>query len=296
MSKEKPLNYSFFKKTEVLLLAGAFMGLLQLTITVIYKERTAQLLETLSDIKLFSKKLLVDWLMVEAFAIVILFYLTFRLQAYISKTYPSNFKEVISVNLRYLFILLLSLCIFIPLAIIFRHVWRNEFVIDGSRLIRQFRHFGRMYGEALLPFLAVGYTFFNVNLYLQSGKKKIAQKENAPTSEEVNCLEVINDNGNMLIPLSNLLWIEKKDRIYEVKTIDNLYYIRKTLNELEEMLSSKGFIRINRGVLVNRTYVYNYSFWEYDKFILRMKDEALTEFIVSRERMRQIKSQLVQTV
>lgn len=51
----------------------------------------------------------------------------------------------------------------------------------------------------------------------------------------------------------------------------------------------------NDGLLGNRRYVYNYSFWEYDKFILRMKDEALTEFIVSRERMRQIKSQLVQT-
>ena len=69
----------------------------------------------------------------------------------------------------------------------------------------------------------------------------------------------------------------------------------KTLSELEEILVPKGFLRINRSVIINRAYVHNYSFWEYDKFILRMKDEAITEFIVSRDRMKQIKGQLAHT-
>ena len=109
-------------------------------------------------------------------------------------------------------------------------------------------------------------------------------------------LEVINNNGNIRSPVSQMLWIEKRDRVYEVKTTEKLYLVRKTLSELEGLLLPKGFIRINRAVIVNRAYVHNYSFWEYDKFILRMKDDGLTEFIVSRERMRQIKSQLQQRV
>lgn len=121
----------------------------------------------------------------------------------------------------------------------------------------------------------------------------ISSDKGAPKHAEF--LEVINENGNIPIKVSDIYWIEKKARTYEVKTLEKKYFIRKTLNELEEVLVPKGFIRINRSVLVNRKYVYNYSFWEYDKFILRMKDEGDTEFIVSRDRMRQIKNQLTQS-
>lgn len=278
------------------MIAGLSMGLLQLSLTVVYKNRGGQLVDTLSDFGLFFKKLLVDWLLIEALAVVILFYLTLRFQQRIAKNYPHSLKEIIQINLRYLPVILLSLFIFIPLAILLRHIWRNDFTIEGQRLLRHFKHFGRMYWEAFLPFSIVGYTFFNINLYVQqSGKKKEGQANgNRVTPENLDVLEVINDNGNIQIPVAQILWIEKKDRIYEVKTAEKLYYVRKTLNELEELLLSKGFIRINRSVIVNRSFVRNYSFWEYDKFILRMKDKELTEFIVSRERMRQIKSQLGQ--
>ena len=268
------------------------MGLLQLILTVIYKERAEKLLETLSDVGLFFNKMVVDWFFVEALAIVILFYITFYFRRYIGLSHPGSFREIMRINLRYLPILLIALLIFIPLAIFLRHVWRNDFAIEGQRLMRLFRHFGRMYREALLPFMVVGYVFFNGNLYLQSGTRKGSGKKDRDQPQGTDFLEVINDNGNSMIATSKILWIEKKDRTYEVKTEEKLFYVRKTLNELEAFLADQGFIRINRSVLVNRTFVHNYSFWEYDKFILRMKDSSLTEFIVSRERMRQIKNQL----
>ena len=295
MKKEQILNYSFFKKSKVLLIAGLSMGLLQLLLTVIYKGRGDQLVQTLTNFELFFKKLLIDWLFIEFLAIVILFYVTIRLQKFIGQRNHMSLKEIVQTNLRYLPVLLISLVLFICLAIVLRHIWRNDFAINGQSILRQFKHFGRMYLEALLPFAVVGFTFFNLNLYLQS-KKKRESKENQENSENPDFLEVINDNGNILILVSEILWIEKRDRIYEVRTTEKLYYLRKTLSELENLLLAKGFIRINRGVIVNRAYVHNYSFWEYDKFILRMKDDALTEFIVSRERMRQIKNQLKQQI
>jgi len=295
MKKEPLISYSFFKKKKVLLIAALSMGLLQLLLTVVYKDRGNQLLETLSDFGLIFKKLVIDWLLIEGLSVVILFYLTVRFQKFIAKKHPKSLKDTLNANLRYLPIILLSLFLFIPLAILLRHIWRNDFTIDGQRLLRQFRHFGRMYLEALLPFAVVGYAFFNINLNLQPGKKKTDQKGNSGVAKDGDFLEVINDNGNILIPVSQMLWIEKKDRIYEIKTAEKLYYVRKTLSELEDLLLPKGFIRINRSVIVNRYFVHNYSFWEYDKFILRMKDDDLTEFIVSRERMKQIKNQLSQT-
>lgn len=74
----------------------------------------------------------------------------------------------------------------------------------------------------------------------------------------------------------------------------NSYLIRKTIKELEPVLEPFGFIKVNRKALANKRFLHNYSYWEYDKFILRMQDEDHTEFIVSRERMKRIKGFLAQ--
>ncbi len=300
MQKQAPLSYTYFKKKRRILWGGIFLAFLQLILFVIYKGKGDRFVETLTDIRLFFGRLILDRIWIDCLAIGILFLFTLKLKDYISRHYPDSLREMIKVNLKYLLVILLSLVLFIPIAILLRHFIRNGFSFDLDRLIRNFRNFGKMYVEYLLPFSLVGYLFFNGNFYLQRPNKV---KNFQPKSEVNNhkplnnngLLEVINDNGNIMIKVSDIFWIAKQDKVYVVKTAQNTFRIRKTIKELDEMLKPKGFLRINRGVIVNQKYLHNYSYWEYDKFILRMQDSDYTEFIVSRDRMKQIKHQLTKT-
>lgn len=47
--------------------------------------------------------------------------------------------------------------------------------------------------------------------------------------------------------------------------------------------------------LVNLEFVQNYSFWENDKYVLRMNDENKSEFVMSRERLQKIKHMFLET-
>ena len=300
MNQKAPFSFTYFRKNRKIVLGGLLLTLVQIVLFVIYKDRGEVLVDTLTDVRLFFRKLILDRLVVDCLAIAILFFFTVQFKKYIASYYPRTLKEIIKANLKYLPILLFSLLFFIPLAILLRHFIRNGFTIEAERLTRNFRNFGRMYVEYLIPFSLVGYLLFNNNLFLQrpnevGASKGDLEKEKFPQHKANDLLEVINDNGNIMVNVSDILWIEKKDRIYAVKTLDNTYYIRKTIKELEELLQPKGFLRINRGVIVNKNYLHNYSYWEYDKFILRMQDVDHTEFIVSRDRMKQIKNQLTKT-
>ena len=200
-------------------------------------------------------------------------------------------------NLRYFLLVLVSILIFVPIAISLRHFWRNDLTIETEMLLRNFRHFKKMYLQTILPLTIIGHLYFNMVLF--SKKALLSSKEDEEPSNftnNYNYLEVINDNGNLPIRISSILWIEREARSCWVQTSNKRYLVRKTLKELEELLNPKGFIRINRATIVNRDCVYNYSYWEYDKFILRMNDDEKTEFIVSRDRMKQIKDQLTQPI
>ncbi|MBX2966344.1 MAG: LytTR family transcriptional regulator [Cyclobacteriaceae bacterium] len=52
--------------------------------------------------------------------------------------------------------------------------------------------------------------------------------------------------------------------------------------------SRKAFFRVNRGVIINLNYLKNYSYWENNKYILRLNNGK--EFTSSRERIKNLKS------
>ncbi|GAA4273237.1 hypothetical protein GCM10022258_25310 [Aquimarina gracilis] len=72
--------------------------------------------------------------------------------------------------------------------------------------------------------------------------------------------------------------------------IENMkYQITKNLTELEEKLDH-NFIKINRSTIVNLLFFKDYSFWENEKYIFRMKNGA--EYNVTRERLKKIKERI----
>ncbi|MEX0291301.1 MAG: LytR/AlgR family response regulator transcription factor [Flavobacteriaceae bacterium] len=290
--KRTEVSYTFFRNTKVLLIAAITVGLLQIIGFVIYKGQFELLSRTFTDASLFLRRFVVDRILVDAVSVLILFSLTSWLGKFIAPRYPDSRRDWVKFNFRYLFLVLISLGLFVPLAIVLRHYWRNGLSLEAARLVSNFRHFGRVYLQSAIPLILVGHVAFNINLLFkrsnarsQSGKKEMDRRQ-------PDHLEVINENGNTLIQLTEIYWIERKLRTCWVRTKEKSYRVRKTLKELEEIMLPSGFIRINRSAIVNRNYIHNYSYWEYDKFILRMEDEENTEFIVSRERMKHIKDKL----
>lgn len=162
----------------------------------------------------------------------------------------------------------------------------------------------RMFNNYLLPFLIAGYGFINLNLFLdynayQRQQLEALRQNPTPTPiVEKNAqpaypthVEATDNEGEMLVPVSDIWYIEVESKNYLAYTAGRTYQLRKTLSELEVELNPQQFYRINRSVLLNLTYLKNYSFWENDKYIVRLTDNK-TEFVMQRTRLKELKERL----
>lgn len=120
---------------------------------------------------------------------------------------------------------------------------------------------------------------------------EVDQKEALPETSETTLqhLEVINGEGIKLLPLNNIWWFQKEGKNYHAFTETGNYRVRQNITELEQALPRNRFFRINRSVIINTEQMSNYSFWENHKYIIRMKDTKKSEFIISRNRLREMK-------
>lgn len=107
--------------------------------------------------------------------------------------------------------------------------------------------------------------------------------------ETIQHLEVINGEGIKLLPLNNIWWFQKEGKNYHAFTETGNYRVRQNITELEQALPRNQFFRVNRAVIINTEQMSNYSFWENHKYIIRMKDAKKSEFIISRNRLREMK-------
>jgi tetratricopeptide (TPR) repeat protein len=105
-------------------------------------------------------------------------------------------------------------------------------------------------------------------------------------------IQVIHQEGELPLSLDKILWFEKEERQYFACTLDKKYRTRHTISQLEALLENQGFFRINRAVLINLDYLCNYSHWEYDKYIIRMKNPEKTQFVMSRDRLKILNKKL----
>jgi DNA-binding LytR/AlgR family response regulator len=115
-------------------------------------------------------------------------------------------------------------------------------------------------------------------------------QNDSPINESAQQL-VINgqyNEGIYPVPIVDIWWFEIEDRSYHAYTEGRTYRINKTLSELESILDPTKFFRINRSVIVNIKQILNFSYWEHDKYKIKLKDEK-TEFIIQRSRLRELK-------
>ena len=103
-------------------------------------------------------------------------------------------------------------------------------------------------------------------------------------------LEGYTEKGNKLIPIDEIIYVEKIERKYFLQTKTDVLRTNLNITQLQNILPSDEFVRINRAAIVKISAIKGYSFWENEKYNLTLTSGK--EFTMSRVRLNKIKDSL----
>ncbi|MBO0951332.1 LytTR family DNA-binding domain-containing protein [Fibrella forsythiae] len=210
---------------------------------------------------------------------------------------------VVRYELLFLPLFLVSILVFGPITNTLRYLVLFYPNYEWTAYFPEYFFTGRMYANYLLPFLIVGYGFVNINLFLDYNAYQQQQlnrlRNQSPTGTLTGLvtpaypthIDASDAEGETRIPVAGIWYVEVENKSYMAYTTGRTYQLRKTLSELEAELNPAQFFRINRSVLLNLAYLKNFSFWENDKYILRLTDNK-TEFVIQRTRLKELKERI----
>lgn len=87
---------------------------------------------------------------------------------------------------------------------------------------------------------------------------------------------------------TEIISIEKEGRSYFVYSTTGKHKVNINLSDWEKKLPSTTFFRINRSTILNITLVQDFTYWENDKYILKLKNGK--EYSLTRLRLKELKS------
>lgn len=240
------------------------------------------------------KFLLVDQILIEFLTIIVVFQI---IRIY-SKTFKLDSVEIKAGDItRYLLafipVVFVAFFVFNPITQTARFVYHFYPDLDDEVYFNSYWYSSSLYFSYLFPvFLEVyGILAFNLfQLYHGEMKNSPGHLSNASMDENSGSILAFDDWGEVPVAVDKVHWIERIERKCYLFTTENKYTVKDTIQGLEERLTPMNFARINRSVIVNMSQIKNYSFWENEKYILRMKNER--EFVMSRERLNSLKKEL----
>lgn len=94
------------------------------------------------------------------------------------------------------------------------------------------------------------------------------------------------------VELSRVTHFFASDKLTYASTPGKNYVVDHTIQQLEQKLDPRKFIRIHRATLLNVDYIHELHAWFAGRMLVRLKDEKRTELSVSRDRVRTLKERL----
>jgi len=94
------------------------------------------------------------------------------------------------------------------------------------------------------------------------------------------------------VELARVTHFFANDKLTYAATQAKNYVVDHTIQELENKLDPRRFIRIHRATLLNADYVHELHAWFAGRMMVRLKDEKKTELTVSRDRVKALKQRL----
>jgi len=94
------------------------------------------------------------------------------------------------------------------------------------------------------------------------------------------------------VDLQRVMHFFARDKLTYAATPEKNYSIDHTIQELEQKLDPKRFVRIHRSTIVNIQFVQEMHSWFAGRMMIRLKDDKHTELTVARDRVRALKERL----
>ena len=94
------------------------------------------------------------------------------------------------------------------------------------------------------------------------------------------------------IDLARVSHFFASDKLTYAATAAKNYVVDHSIQELEQKLDPRKFIRVHRAALLNLDYVQDLNSWFAGRMVVRLKDDKRTELTVSRDRVRVLKQRL----
>lgn len=94
------------------------------------------------------------------------------------------------------------------------------------------------------------------------------------------------------VELSRVTHFFAKDKLTYAATPAKTYSVDYTIQQLEQKLDPRRFVRIHRATVVNISYVQELHTWFGGRYLLRLKDDKRTEITVARDRVRVLREKL----
>lgn len=150
---------------------------------------------------------------------------------------------------------------------------------------------------------------------LQRTLKKIAHSKNENSSDTISNLEkmladVMSSAAVLSIPaidrlpsrsggriqilnVREIVYFFSEDKLTFAKNIEGRAFpIDFSLQQLETKLDPKFFLRVHRGAMINLDFIREVHGWFSGRVFIQMKDNAKTEIVVARDRVRTLKDLL----
>lgn len=293
------LNYLLLKKPKVVLVTTALTVITYNTLFYFHPANQSWLSGNEFTWPNLFRYLILEQYLIENITITIIFVLI-QYYAHWQKFYSLELSPVAISRylLRFLPLFLIAFVFFNPFTQSARFLLNEHGNMNPEIYFNDYVLNWRLYIVYLIPVFLGGYGGLVANLVvlhnqqLAQTTQDIEKLHAAQEKRYPSRLMAKDDWGEVPVNTGSIMWVAKEDRKYYAYTVKGKFRTKETLSELESSLDPSKFVRVNRAVLVNIDYIQNYSFWENEKYILRLKDKDQTEFVMSRERLNKIKSQL----
>jgi hypothetical protein len=293
------LNYQLLKKPKVVLLTTALTVLAYNTLFYFHPANQGWLSGNEFSWPNLFRYMVLEQFLIEIITITIIF-LLIGFYAHWRKLHSIQLSPIAITQylLKFLPLLLVAFVFFNPFTQSARFLLNEHEHMRMSIYLHEYVLNWRLYPVYLIPVLLGGYGGLVANLIILHNQQLATASEDieklhARESKRYPARLLAKDDwGEVPVNVGSVMWFAKEDRKYFAHTLKGKLRTTETLSELESSLDPSKFVRINRATLVNIDFIQNYSFWENEKYIVRIRDKDQTEFVMSRERLNKIKPQL----
>ena len=290
------IEYSYLKKWKPIVLTTFIVIFLYQAIVYLHPANSEWISSEQFSLWNTLKFVFIDQIAIECITVAILFQVI-RIYATRLRLHEVRLsaKDILLYELKFIPALLASFFFFAPFTLTTRFVYHHVPKFNWEDYFEMYFYSTELYLTYLTPVLFVGYVIINVNLIrnynaqLSATGMQLSKEKQRMTRTR---LWASDDFGELFLDTEKIKWIERKDRKTFAAANDETYRLKETITQLEEKLNPDQFVRINRSVIVQLSEVLNYSFWENEKYILRLKSDD-KEFVMSRDRLNKIKDVLL---